>query len=135
VVVTGTYTVSLATNISAVNSITLTDYVLANRHVNQQGTLAYSSTPALDFSAVDDLTITLTGAATFSTANLAAGVNKTLRVIGQAGSASALAFPGGWTWLNGSMPTSLAATKTGILTLKSFGTADANVIAAWAASV
>jgi hypothetical protein len=73
---------------------------------------------------------TLTGNITFATSNLAAGRSVTVRVVNGA-TERTLSFPVGWTFV-GAKPTSIAASKDGILTITAFGTADADVVAAWA---
>ena len=95
-------------------------------------TLTYASSVALDFSGADFQTVTLTGVITFTTSNLAAGRSKTIRIIGD-GSSRALTFPVGWTFVGAAAPTALAANKTAILTMTSFSTTDANVVAAYSA--
>ena len=60
-------------------------------------------------------------------------MSKTIRIIGD-GSERALTFPAGWTFVGAAAPATLAADKTAILTLTSFGTTDANVVAAYAAA-
>jgi hypothetical protein len=95
-------------------------------------TLAYASSVALNFAVTPFQTLTLTGVITFTTSNLAPCRSKTIRIIGDS-SSRALTFPVGWTFVGAAAPTELAAGKTAILTLTSFGTTDANVVAAYAA--
>lgn len=94
-------------------------------------TLTYASSVALNFTGSPYQTVTLTGVITFTTSNLAAGRSKTIRVVGDA-SNRALTFPAGWKFVGAEAPTELASGKTAILTLTSFGTTDANVVAAYA---
>ena len=95
-------------------------------------TLTYAGSVALDFNGDGFQTVTLTGVIEFTTANLAAGRSKTIRIIGDS-SSRALTFPLGWKFIGAAAPATLAANKIGILTLTSFGTTDANVVAAYAA--
>lgn len=93
-------------------------------------TLLYAS-PAIDFAAEALRTVTLTGNITFTTSNLAAGKSVTVRIIGD-GSIRTLTFPAGWKFVGAAAPTQIAANKIAILTLTSFSTTDANVVAAYA---
>lgn len=95
-------------------------------------TLDYASSVVLDFAGSAFQTVTLTGNITFTTSNLAAGRSKTIRIIGD-GSSRSLAFPAGWIFVGAAAPTALAASKVAILTMTSFGTANANVVAAYSA--
>jgi hypothetical protein len=96
-------------------------------------TLTYAATTTIDFSNDGLKTVTLSGNITFATSNLAAGRSVTVRIIGD-GSSRTLTFPGTWTFVGAAAPASLAASKTAILTLTSFSTTDANVVAAYAAA-
>lgn len=93
-------------------------------------TLTYSSTPAVDFQGDTYKTITLTGDATFSSSNLGAGRVIVVRIVGDSVSRN-LAFPGGWVFIGAAAPASIAGNKTAVLSLTSFGTTDANVVAAY----
>lgn len=97
-------------------------------------TTAGSDTVALNFSTTDGLvTRTATGTITFTGAGYAAGSTITARVIAGAASRT-LAFPAGWIFV-GSKPSTLAANKSGILTVTSFGTTEADCIASWVAQL
>jgi hypothetical protein len=73
---------------------------------------------------------TLTGNITWATSNRAAGRTVTVRVINGT-TLRTLTFPAGWRFV-GPKPINIAASKIGILTVTSFSTDDANVVAAWA---
>lgn len=97
-------------------------------------TTAGSDTVALNFSTTDGLvTRTATGTVTFTGAGYAAGSTITARVIAGAASRT-LAFPAGWIFV-GSKPSTLAANKSGILTVTSFGTTEADCVASWVAQL
>ena len=95
-------------------------------------TLTYSSTAAIDFATESIQTVTLTGDVTFTTANLAAGRSKTVRIICDS-STRAFTFPVGWVFVGTAAPATAIASKTGVLSLTAFGTADSTVVAAYAA--
>jgi hypothetical protein len=62
-----------------------------------------------------------------------AGATKTLFITADS-NARLLSFPGSWIWV-GSKPISIAASKTGVLTVTSLGTAEANAVASWVAQI
>ena len=95
-------------------------------------TLTYSSTTTIDFATQSIQTVTLTGDITFTTTNLAAGRSKTIRIICDS-STRALTFPGSWVFIGTAAPATAIASKTGVLSLTAFGTADSTVVAAYAA--
>lgn len=92
-------------------------------------TLTYAASVALDFSTGQDKSIALTGNITFTTAGLGAGEEISIRIVAD-GSLRTFTFPAGWTFI-GALPADIAASKTGILSLKSYGTTDADVVAAY----
>lgn len=95
-------------------------------------TITYASTTNLDFDSGNDLkTESLTGNVTFTTSNLGVGRVVVLRIICD-GSNRTFTFPSGWTFVGGAAPTSITASKTAILSLTSFSTTDASVVAAYA---
>ncbi len=88
------------------------------------------TTVALDFSADELDTITVSATATFTCATYIAGASKTIKIL-DSGSGQTLAFPAGWIFV-GTKPTAIAVSKTAILTLTSFTTAESGVVAAYA---
>jgi len=97
---------------------------------SKQGTLTYAATVDLNFSGNAVNVLALTGDVTFTTSNRAAP--RGLQVIVSAdASARTLTFPSNWIWL-GTKPTTIAASKTGMLSLYCKGTAESDVIAGWA---
>lgn len=105
--------------------------VIPPYQIDTHSTLTYAATTNIDFTAENFRTETLTGNVTFTTSNLAAGRSVTIRIIGDS-SLRTLTFPGGWKFVGNAAPASLDANKTAIITVTSFGTTDANVIAAYA---
>jgi hypothetical protein len=95
--------------------------------------LTYASTTNLDMAALDGQyrTITLTGDLTFTTSNRATGRTAVLRLLPGA-AVRTLTFPAGWVFV-GIKPATLAASKSAVLSLTFFGTADTDCIAAYSA--
>lgn len=90
-----------------------------------------SDSISLNFSSDTGLyTRSAAGTITFTGSNYRAGAIKTVRIV-PGGSARTLNFPSNWVFLN-DKPTDVAANKTGILTVTSFGTTEADCVAVWA---
>ena len=83
----------------------------------------------IDFSEPDIQTISIAATTTFTTSNRAAGKTKTLRIITD-GTERTLNFPAGWNFV-GTVPTSQAASTTGLLKLINYGTTDAFIVASY----
>jgi autotransporter-associated beta strand protein len=95
------------------------------------GTLATTGTVNLDFSTEGfETQAALTGNITYTASNYAAGKSVTVRVINGT-TQRTLTFPTNWVFV-GTKPANIAASKTGVLTVTSFGTTEANCVAAWA---
>jgi hypothetical protein len=93
-------------------------------------TLATTGTVNLDFSVEGYKTQpALTGNVTYTASNYAAGRSVTVRVI-NGSTQRTLTFPTGWVFV-GTKPSNIAASKTGVLTVTSFGTTEADCVAAW----
>jgi len=95
------------------------------------GTISYASTITLDFAALAGQinTISLTGALTLATSNLANGRELRLRLICD-GTQRTLTFPTDWKFV-GPRPATIAASKVAILSAAAFGSANSDVIAAY----
>ena len=92
--------------------------------------LTYDGPAVIDFLGDGFQTITLAGDMEFTTSNLAEGRSKTIRIIADSSTRN-LVFPG-WKFMGAVAPTTITADKIGILTVTSFGTTDADVVAAYA---
>lgn len=94
-------------------------------------TLSYSATTDLSMSALTGTyqTLSLTGHVTFTTSNRAAGRTVTIRILCDSTSRN-FTFPAGWVFV-GTKPSSIAASKTAVLSLSFFGTADTDCVAAY----
>jgi hypothetical protein len=89
---------------------------------------------ALDFEALDSQyrTISLTGDLELTTSNLANGRTLVLRLVCDA-TERTLTFPADWPFLEDTKPATIAASKTAVLSLTAFGTANADVVVVYAA--
>jgi hypothetical protein len=111
------------------NPLTVQSIVTANNYDIGLTTLSTDSIN-LNFSGETGLyTRTAAGAITFTATNYRAGAIKTVRIVSGAALRN-LTFPASWVFV-GTKPTSIAASKTGILTVTSFGTTEADCVAAW----
>ena len=96
--------------------------------------LSYAASISLDFSATNVQSLTLTAGTTFTTsANVSLLKTKEIYLSNTTAAAAPLGFPSGWTFFPGPAPTSLAAGKKAVLTLRSMGTDDSTVNAAYVA--
>jgi len=83
----------------------------------------------IDFTEDQLQTISISANTTFTTTNRATGKTKTIKITTD-GSTRTLTFPS-WKFV-GTKPTEQAASKIGILTITCFGTADTDIVAAYA---
>lgn len=120
---------SLGTNLSISGTTLNTTGLLPTAF--DHNTITYAATVNLDMAALTGLfrTISLTGNLELTSSNRATGRNLTLRLVADASSRT-LTFPAAWVFV-GTKPSSIAANKTGILSLSFFGTGDADCIAAY----
>lgn len=115
---------------SQISGITTTDRPqVANVRITHS-TLTYAATTNIDMDTDGFQTVTLTGDITFTTSNRAAGRSKTIRIVGDS-SLRTFTFPS-WTFIGAAAPASLEANKDAVLTITAFGTADTDIIAAYA---
>ena len=99
---------------------------------DSHSTLTYAATTDIDLASTDSFrTVTLTGNITFTTSNRAAGLSRTIRIIGD-GSTRTFTFLA-WKFVGGAAPASLAANKIAALAITAFGTADTDIVAAYSA--
>lgn len=108
----------------------VTGRVRASKHFDTgHATITSAANVTLDFNQEQWREInTLAHDVTFASSNLAAGRTIALRIVCD-GTPRNFTFPGGWKFVGGAAPASIAASKTALLKLWSFGTTDANVIA------
>ena len=119
--------------ISTLNSSTATVSSIAttkNIAINVSTLSTSSGTQLLDFTSQGYLTHAITGDITYTTTNYSEGKSLTVRITSD-GTARNLTFPSSWVFV-GSKPTSIAASKVAVLSITSFGTAEANTVAAYA---
>ena len=88
-----------------------------------------SGTVAINMSSEILKKTTLDSNTTFSATSIAAGTSATLKVLAD-GTDRTLTFNSSWVFI-GQKPVSIAASKTAILVLTSFGTADTDIIASY----
>ena len=94
---------------------------------------AGSDTVALDFAADDGFVSRAVGgtAVVVSGSNYGAGRTKTVRFVGGTAVAS-LSVPSGWTFVGQAVGTEIGTAVTAVLSATAFGTAEGDVVAAWA---
>lgn len=90
-----------------------------------------TGTITLDLSGPEIDQVVLTGNPTFATSNLVVGAFKSIRIDSN-GSSRTIAFPGSWLWLGTNYSAGVTlASGSAVLSLTSYGTTDANVIACY----
>lgn len=94
-----------------------------------QTALTYAATTDIDLNLAGFRTLSLTGNVTFTTSNRAASSSVSIKILCDA-TPRTFTFPA-WKFM-GTAPTGIAAGKTGILSITAFGTADTDVVAAYA---
>jgi hypothetical protein len=105
--------------------------IFVDRIILGQEAITYAASIALDFDSKAWRTISLTGNLTFANASNK-GVGKELSVkLLSDGSTRTLTFPASWVFV-GAKPANIAATKTGVLTLRCFGPSESDVVAQYA---
>lgn len=110
--------------------LTVAGRVTARGYQWTHDTIASAGSITIDFALHQLRSInTLAADVTFATSNLAAGRQQILRIVCD-GTPRNFTFPGSWVWL-GTAPASIAANKTGILTLTAYGSSDSSVVAKW----
>ena len=89
-----------------------------------------SNAVAIAFDVERVLTRSATGTVTFTGSSYTAGVSASVRIVA-GGASRSLVFPAGWKFVS-FKPTSIAANKTAVLAVTSFGTTEGDCVAAWA---
>lgn len=106
--------------------------ILQNEGVSHND-LSYSAVLLLNFRERDYRTLLLDGNIVFGAQGHAPSKAVSVRVRNLSGTLSrSMSFPNSWIFL-GTKPTSIAPSRTGVLSITSFGTSDGDVIAVWAA--
>jgi hypothetical protein len=91
--------------------------------------VSYAASVQLDFDEEGFKTISLTGDISLTTGNRASGKSMAVRFVAD-GSNRSFTFPA-WVFV-GSAPTQIVASKTGVLALTCFGSAESDIVAAYA---
>lgn len=117
-------------SISPAGLVTIPSTVTALNFLTTPVVLTYAATTNIDMDASGVRTLALTGNVTFTTSNKAAGKTTTIKILADASSRN-LTFPA-WIFIGAAAPTAIAAGKTAILTVTAFGTADTDIVAAYA---
>ena len=115
-------------NGAAFNDVLINKSASVRRLHTHQEQLPYASNIVLNFLSFGSKRITLTGNVTFSATGFAYGTYLNLRILSD-GTARNMTWPAGWKFVGSAAPASIAANKTALLHLWSFGLADTDVVA------
>lgn len=111
-------------------ALTVSSSIIAYRFECEEEALTYASSSALDFNTYSWKTITLGGDVVFTTTNKAKRREVSVKILCD-GTGRNFTFPS-WIFVGGAAPTSIAANKTAILSLRCFGTNDTDIVASYA---
>ena len=132
----GTYSGTLNVTTGTVTTLTsstatISEIATGKNFAINVGTLSTTSgTQGLDFTSQGYLTHSITGNITYTATNYSEGKSLSVRITSD-GTARNLTFPTNWVFV-GAKPTSIAASKNAVLSVTSFGTTEANTVAAYA---
>ena len=99
-------------------------------------TTTYASSINIDMAGAEYVSVpNITGNLTVTATNYSSAREIIARFVETGGSSRTLTWPVGWVWVGSAAPTSIAANKTGKLTLVSFGTSASSVVARWEVQV
>jgi hypothetical protein len=126
----GSGNVSIGTT-SATSKLHVNGEITAKNVTINVNTLATATgTQNLDFTSEGYLTHSITGNITYTASNYAIGRSLSIRITSDA-TQRTLTFPTNWVFV-GAKPTAIAASKKAILSVTSFGTTEAEVVASYA---
>jgi hypothetical protein len=108
-----------------------TEAQIKRLYLLQEG-LIYASNITINFQTFAGKRLTLAGNVTFAGTGYLFGAYVIMRIICD-GSTRTLAFPSGWKFVGAAAPASIAANKTALLQLWSFGTAEGDAVAQYLA--
>lgn len=128
--ITRDYRVQLVEKYSTASVIPAGTVAVVLREGVTHDALAFNSTISLSFKESDYRSLFLTGDISFSAQHHAPARSITVKILNNTSSHS-LAFPSSWIFL-GAKPNTIAPSKTGVLSITSFGFSDAQVVAVWA---
>jgi hypothetical protein len=118
-------------DINDLTSLDSDDIIIAPNYDIDVTTVSNPGTYNFDFSSGTGLfDISTNAAITFTGSNYKAGAIKTARIVNSTASNKTMTFPANWKFV-GIKPTTLKASKTGILTITSFTTEDTGCVAAY----
>ena len=110
------------------NDVVINSTAAVRRLRMLQEELTYATNVALNFATFGSKRITLAGNVTFTATGFLYGSQLHLKIRCD-GTGRTLAFPAGWKFLGSAAPSSIAADKTALLHLWTFGLTDADVLA------
>lgn len=124
-------TLSYSYDINDLTSLDSDDIIIAPNYDIDVTSSTDPGTFNFDFSSGTGLfDISTNGALTFTGSNYKTGAIKTARIVNSTASNQTLTFPANWKFV-GIKPTTIKASKLGILTITSFTTSDTGCVAAY----
>ena len=115
-------------NLCLLNQVTIQDVASLRAVLRSTLTLIYGASVQLNFAAFSSYSLDLVGNVSFTTLNLNNGLEMVVRIKCD-GTLRILSFPAGWKFVGAAAPANMAANKVGLLQLRCYGLADADVVA------
>jgi hypothetical protein len=112
------------------NDLWADGFVQLKRVAFLQEFLTFASNITLNLGTFHGKRIALTGNVTFSATGHFIGAEPIMRVVCDA-TLRTLGWPSAWKWVGSTPPANIAANKTALLQLWSFGTTDPDIVARW----
>jgi len=116
------------TNQAAFNQVVINADLQVKRYLLLQESITWATNINLNFGTFGGKRITLGGNTTFAGTGYLFGANLVIRIVCD-GTLRTLGWPAGWRWVGSAPPATIAASKTALLRLWSFGTNEAEVVA------
>jgi hypothetical protein len=118
------------TNQTVMNQVLINADAQIKRMLLLQEAIPYATNITLNFGTFGGKRITLAGNVTFAGTGYLFGAYMVVRIVCD-GTLRTLGWPAGWKWVGSAAPVNIAASKTALLRLWSFGTNEAETVAQW----
>jgi hypothetical protein len=118
------------TNLASFNQVVINADLQVKRYLLLQEAIAWATNITLNFQTFGGKRITLAGNTTFAGTGYLFGANLLVRIVCD-GTLRTLGWPAGWKWVGAAAPANIAANKTALLKLYSFGTNENETVARW----
>ena len=127
-----TTTASYANNaLSALTASYLNGATILSRESYITSSVAQSTTASINFAGNNYQCLSISSSTYFTGSNYSIGSVVAVKVANSSSLVN-MYFPSNWVFIGANAPTAISSSKTGVLSLTSYGTTDSGIIAAWA---